>query len=107
MGRDADSVYSEVVEVEFDPADLQMIRLMHNRGFLNDRDLNSIVQPDPKEGSSFFQLTLEAIMYLGFGLQTTLDQLSDESVRESLEATLRKVSPYFDRLPKDDSEGEF
>lgn len=93
-----DRDFSDVLEVELTAHDLKMIQIIGNRGFLTDEDRNQFLPLEPNAGARVFRLTRGCLMYIAFGLQTTIEEVKDEHIQETLKQTFDKVWPHLEGL---------
>ncbi len=95
---EANRGFSDVVDVELNADDLQMIQFIRTRGFLTEEDLHQFLPLETNAPSMVFRVTRECLVYVGFGLKSTIEEIAENAVQESLKATLEKVWPHLEGL---------
>ena len=95
---DAKQEFDDVVEIEFDSADITLINLIHERGFLAVTDMHALPVLDPSVSSQLFRVPRELLVYLGFGLDMVSKEVDQPNLQHALQQTLKKIRPYIEGL---------
>ena len=90
--------FDDVVEIELDAAEIKLMDLIHERGFLDVTDMHALPVLDPSASSQVFRVPRELLVYVGFGLDMVSMEVDQPNLQHALQQTLKKIRPYIEGL---------